>query len=231
MTTISPVNENCFLIQLAPQIDLSLIDQIAYWVTQIELQLGAALLDITPSYTTILVEYDLLQVSPLDVAKQLEAIIALAPCEVQGKEETHLIELPVFYDVSVGWDLDALSQRTNLTVAEIIQLHSETIYRVCAIGFAPGFAFLAEVPAAIQAPRHATPRHFVPAGSVAIADAQTAVYPSDSPGGWQIIGNCPITLFDHHRDPITPFKVGDRVKFTAISATHFAELGGVVRHE
>ncbi|WP_369434125.1 allophanate hydrolase subunit 1 [Psychromonas sp. MME1] len=133
--------------------------------------------------------------------------------------------------MSVGWDLDALSQRTNLTVAEIIQLHSETIYRVCAIGFAPGFAFLAEVPAAIQAPRHATPRHFVPAGSVAIADAQTAVYPSDSPGGWQIIGNCPITLFDHHRDPITPFKVGDRVKFTAISATHFAELGGVVRHE
>ncbi|WP_369434124.1 carboxyltransferase domain-containing protein [Psychromonas sp. MME1] len=86
MTTISPVNENCFLIQLAPQIDLSLIDQIAYWVTQIELQLGAALLDITPSYTTILVEYDLLQVSPLDVAKQLEAIIALAPARFKEKK-------------------------------------------------------------------------------------------------------------------------------------------------
>ncbi|MFT6985054.1 MAG: inhibitor of KinA [Psychromonas sp.] len=228
---ITAVSEDCFLIQVSEQIDLALTDKIAFLVDQIETQLGDALVDIIPSYTTILVHYNLLNASSLVVEKLLENIVLLPSPKAVLNSERKVIELPVYYDCSVGWDLPALSEKTGLSIEQIIQLHSATTYRVCAIGFAPGFAFLAQVPAAINIARHATPRAIVPAGSVAIADAQTAVYPENSPGGWQIIGNCPVKLFDPNSNPISPFAVGDSVKFKPISLDQFLKLGGQVSDE
>lgn len=228
---ISAVSEDCFLIQVSDKIDLSLTDEIAFLVKQIETQLGDALVDIIPSYTTILVHYNLLKSPPLVVEKQLENIVLLPSQNTVFNRESKVIELPVYYDRSVGWDLPALSEKTGLSIDKIIQLHSETKYRVCAVGFAPGFAFLAQVPAAINIARHSTPRAFVPAGSVAIADAQTAVYPENSPGGWQIIGNCPLKLFDPNGSPISPFAVGDSVKFRSVLLDEFLKLGGQVSDE
>lgn len=230
---IKPINEDCFLISLSDQIDLSLTAKIAYLVDQIELRFAQcnehALLDITPSYNTILVQFNLLIMSPLVAENLLISLLdnSHSESELGGK----LIELPVYYDLSVGWDLQKVASDNCLTIAELIQIHSEKIYQVCAIGFAPGFAFLAEVNKKICQARHASPRAFVPAGSVAIADSQTAVYPSNSPGGWHIIGNCPISLFDIKNKPISPFKIGDRVKFNAISYQQFVELGGEVIDE
>jgi len=108
----------------------------------------------------------------------------------------------------------------------VIDLHTGTDYRVYAIGFAPGFAYLGEVDERIAAPRLATPRARVARGSVGIAERQTAVYPSDSPGGWNLIGRCPVPLFDARAHPPMPVSVGDTVRFESVSRERFLALGG-----
>jgi inhibitor of KinA len=227
---IKAVNENCFLITLSDYIDLSLTVKIAHLVKKINANFPAnSLLDITPSYNTILVQFNLLNITPL-VAETL--LINLCdeskpPLSLQGK----LIELPVYYHRSVGWDLHKVATEKQLSIEEVIHCHTDKTYQVCAIGFAPGFSFLAELDDKIFQARHQSPRAFVPTGSVAIADKQTAVYPSDSPGGWHIIGNCPVMLFDINNHPISPFEIGDRVKFKAITHQQFVELGGKVTDE
>jgi KipI family sensor histidine kinase inhibitor len=113
-----------------------------------------------------------------------------------------------------------------LSVEQVIEIHQSIEYRVYAIGFAPGFAYLGEVDERIAAPRLATPRKKVPKGAVAIADRQTAVYPAQSPGGWNLIGLCPTDMFDPGAEEIMPVSVGDKVKFSAISRTDFLQLGG-----
>ena len=134
--------------------------------------------------------------------------------------------LPVYYAPEAGIDLESLAERAGLPISEVIDLHAGAEYRVYAIGFAPGFAYLGEVDERIAAPRLATPRASVPRGSVAIADRQTAVYPSVSPGGWNLIGRCPVPMFDPDAQPCMPVAVGDTVRFEPISRERFLTLGG-----
>lgn len=226
---IKLVNETCFLITLSDKIELSLTPRIAQLVELIETELSDVLLEITPSYNTLLVEIDLLKISPLVAEQQL---ISLTQRTTKiGALSAKLITLPVYYDISVGWDIKKVALDNEISVQDVINFHCDQTYQVCAIGFAPGFAFLAELDDRITQPRHKTPRAFVPAGSVAIADKQSAIYPSDSPGGWHIIGNCPVSLFDVKQDPISPFCIGDRVKFHAINLQQFIAFGGKVIDE
>ena len=106
-----------------------------------------------------------------------------------------------------------------------------TKYRVYAIGFAPGFAYLGNTDKRIEIPRKQTPRLRVPAGSLAIADRQTAIYPKQSPGGWQIIGRTPISLIDFQRENLTVFEMGAQVSFTPIDKATFLDTGGVLLPE
>lgn len=168
---LSVINEDSFLIQVSDEIDLLLTNKIASLVSELEKQLAEHLLDITPYYTTILVQYNLLTVSPLVVEKILHSIID-KPLKNELISISKQIQLPVYYHQSVGWDLQNLAQKTGLTIAQIIKIHSETQYKVCTIGFAPSFAFLAQLPEAIQVPRLTSPRAFVPAGSVLLIHKQ-----------------------------------------------------------
>ncbi len=136
------------------------------------------------------------------------------------------MSLPVYYSTESGPDLQALADGAGLTIEQVIAIHQQTEYRVYAIGFAPGFAYLGEVDPRIAAPRLATPRQKVPRGAVAIADRQTAVYPAQSPGGWNLIGLCPQRMFDPNANPTMPVQVGDRVRFEAIDKHIFLALGG-----
>jgi len=137
-----------------------------------------------------------------------------------------LITLPVYYSRESGPDLELIAERGQLSVEDVIEIHQQQEYRVYAIGFAPGFAYLGEVDERIAAPRLATPRQKVPRGAVAIADRQTAVYPAPSPGGWNLIGLCPTRMFDPAKTPSMPVKVGDRIRFSAISRDVFIARGG-----
>lgn len=135
-----------------------------------------------------------------------------------------LVELPVYYSSKTGPDLQWLASQSGLDCEEVIRRHCSLEYRVHALGFAPGFAFMGQVDPSIAAPRKASPRKQVPAGSVGIANRQTAVYPQTSPGGWQLIGRCPTPLFDPIN--LSLLKVGDRVRFTPISREEFLTAGG-----
>jgi KipI family sensor histidine kinase inhibitor len=134
--------------------------------------------------------------------------------------------LPVWYDLSVGPELSLLSQRSGLAVEEVIRRHSEREYQVFALGFAPGFAFMGLVEEVLAAPRLNTPRKKVAAGSVGIAERQTAAYPVVSPGGWNLIGRTPAKLFDRERDGYSLMQPGDTVRFEAVSHAEFINLGG-----
>lgn len=128
-----------------------------------------------------------------------------------------LWKLPVCYDLSFGIDLEAVSETLQVPVNDLIHLHTRQPYLVYGIGFLPGFMYLGGLPKTLEIPRKATPRLDVQKGSVGLAGKQTGIYPQESPGGWNIIGNCPVPIFDVSKDPPCIISVGDRVQFYEIS--------------
>jgi KipI family sensor histidine kinase inhibitor len=185
---------------------------------------GAALVDLVPSYTTLMVHYDLTALSPAQARELIgQALTDLQP-QAQGSGQCHV--LPVWYDLSVGPELNLLSQRSGLAVEEVIRRHSAHEYQVFALGFAPGFAFMGLVDEILATPRLNTQRKRVAAGSVGIAERQTAAYPVVSPGGWNLIGRTPAKLFDRARDGYSLMQPGDTVRFEAVSHAEFINLGG-----
>jgi len=135
-----------------------------------------------------------------------------------------LIEVPVCYGGDFGPDLDALAAHAKLDAQDVVARHVRVEYRVAMLGFMPGFPYLLGLDEALHAPRRASPRTRVPAGSVAIGGAQTGIYPRELPGGWQLIGRTPLTLFDAARAQPALLRPGQRVRFRPIEAGQFAEL-------
>lgn len=182
------------------------------------------IIDLIPSYDSILVVFNLLEIDHDRLSIKLREI--LHGCDGAMGTVGKLVKLPAYYSVEDGIDLNRIAKHANLSVAQVITLHQAQEYQVYAIGFAPGFAYLGEVDSRIAMPRLSTPRLNVPKGAIAIADKQTAVYPAKSPGGWNIIGLCPIDMFNGQVTPSMPVEVGDRVKFVAIDKQQFLALGG-----
>ncbi len=216
--------ENALILYLGQDTSPLVAARVQAAASAIETALGDDLVDLVPSYASVLVIFDPLNTDHLSVGHRLRA--ALTDLSANSTVEGRTVVLPVYYAAESGADLEALAQRAGLSVDEVISLHCGTEYRVYAIGFAPGFAYLGQVDERIAAPRLATPRLKVPRGAVAIADRQTAVYPAVSPGGWNLIGRCPTRMFDPDATPPMPVTVGDRVRFEAISREDFLALGG-----
>jgi KipI family sensor histidine kinase inhibitor len=144
----------------------------------------------------------------------LAAAIAVAwQSAAEETEPERTIEIPVWYGGQSGPDLDEVAERCDLSAAEVIEAHAAAMYVVAFVGFQPGFGYLDGLDKRLHLPRRAQPRTRVPSGSVAIAGAQSAVYPLDSPGGWHLIGRTDLHLFDAHREPFALLEAGDRVRF------------------
>ncbi|MEP1231093.1 MAG: 5-oxoprolinase subunit PxpB [Litorimonas sp.] len=170
-------------------------------------------IDIMTGYDSLVVTFDSARLS-LDAAKRkIEDIIIRQPQAETVQTQGELIDIPVYYGGEYGPDIDAICHSSGLSQTQVIDAHSAQSYRVCMMGFIPGFAFLSETPQALHHPRHATPRAHVPAGSIGIANWQTGIYGLDSPGGWQIIGRTDLTMFDPSRSPPFLIKTGDRIRF------------------
>ena len=215
MIRCEPAGAEALLLTLAEQPDAGLPARLAALVDRIHAELGPLVVDLVPGWTTLLLHYDLLRTDHAQLCARLQPVLATwerSACIVQS---TRLHEIPISYD---GEDLPWVAQACGLSVAQVIALHSGREYRVGAIGFAPGFAYLGELDPRLALPRRATPRTRVPAGSLAIAEQQTAIYPQASPGGWHLIGRCSWRLFDVRRDPPCPLRVGDRVRFVSVDA-------------
>lgn len=221
---IQVAGENSAIIYFGDVASAEISAQVQQCADLIASQLGAALIDIVPSYASLLVIYNVFEIDHLAVNKALRKIISnLAEVKISDGK---VVLLPVYYSIESGPDLELLANNAGLSVDDVIAIHQSQEYRVYAIGFAPGFAYLGEVDKRIAAARLATPRQKVPRGAVGIADRQTAVYPAVSPGGWNLIGLCPQRMFDPAASPTMPVAVGDRVKFDAISRDEFLALGG-----
>ncbi len=224
MKQIITLSETHLMVYIGEHIDVTQASKMAMLREHVE-RLFPDLIDVIPSYTSLMIEFHPLKTDVSVLIGELERLLVSFD-DFAVRQASQLIELPVFYDPQVAPDLDPLAKRCQLSRQQVIDIHSQQEYTVCAVGFAPGFAFLGAVDERIAAPRHAEPRLKVAKGSVGIADQQTAVYPAASPGGWQVIGNCPLDLFDVNHTPMTPFTVGDTVKFTPITRERFIELGG-----
>jgi KipI family sensor histidine kinase inhibitor len=170
--------------------------------------------EIVPAYRSLLIVYDPLKTT-LSVLKESLSKFH----KTIDRSETpgfRTLEVPVVYGGEHGPDLNWVAEYHRLSPEEVVRLHTGTTYQVYMIGFSPGFAYLGELPDTLITPRKETPRISVPRGSVAIAQSQTGVYPVESPGGWQIIGRTPLSLFDPAKWPPTPLEMGDRVKFISV---------------
>ena len=185
--------------------------------------------ELAPSYTTIAVFYDPLQVvaagaPPSQIFEWLASTIhtAIANGEVRLKRpEASAIEIPVCYDDKFALDLDEVSHRSGLTARRVIELHAGAEYRVHCVGFTPGFPYMSGLPPELATPRRSVPRREVPAGSVAIGGPQAGIYPITSPGGWNIIGRTPLSLFHPKKNPPVLLCAGDRVRFRPIGRDEF----------
>ena len=196
---IEVAGENAFIVYFAEQTSAAVSAQIQGAVKNILASMQDCIVDLVPSYASLLVIFDLDRSDPFAIRRQLRA--ALTDLDSVDASAGELVTLPVYYSTESGPDLELIAERGKLSVDEVIEIHQQQEYRVYAIGFAPGFAYLGEVDERIAAPRLATPRPKVPRGAVAIADRQTAVYPAVSPGGWNLIGLCPTRMFDPASDP------------------------------
>jgi KipI family sensor histidine kinase inhibitor len=219
---LEPVGAEALLLVLAESPDATLPLRIATLAERIRFELGELLTDMVPGWTSLLLHYDLLRTDHLQLASRLTPLLEAWLVEPAPAIAGRLHEIPVWY---AGEDLAEVAQACKLSIAQVIELHSATEYRVGAIGFAPGFAYLGELHERLALPRRATPRTLVPAGSLAIAERQTAIYPQASPGGWHLLGLCPWKLFDPLCTPPCPLALADRVRFLPIDqATYRREL-------
>jgi KipI family sensor histidine kinase inhibitor len=166
-----------------------------------------------PTYRSLLVLYDPQAASLEAVAEHLLSLPAASHGPEPGPERM----IPVRYGGEHGPDLAEVAERCGLSEAEVVSLHSGTVYTAFMLGFTPGFAYLGTLPEALALPRRATPRTRVPAGTVAIAVRQTGIYPATSPGGWHLLGRTSERLFDPTADPPSLILPGDRVRFVPVS--------------
>ncbi|MEH0371162.1 allophanate hydrolase subunit 1 [Vibrio mimicus] len=223
---IEPIAEGSLLVRFQHPANATLAIHIGECARDIMQSFAHGLMNVTPSYTTLLIDYLPYRLAQNDLMAQLTSL--LNQPRQANQTNANITELPVYYHPDVGPDLISYHEQ-GLSLQEVIQLHTSVTYTVCAIGFAPGFAFMTEVAEALRRPRRATPRLMLPKGSVGIAENQTAIYPSASPGGWNIIGNCPVTLFSPNQTPMSPWQIGSQVRFRSIEREEFVQLGGVIQ--
>lgn len=182
--------------------------------------------DVVPALCGIALHFDPFHPDlPAPVLEYCRALIEECFKSASKFEDSgRVVEVPVCYDAEFGLDLTEVSERTSFSVDEIAKRHVKTQHWVLMVGFSPGQPYIGGLDPKLSVPRRATPRVRMPMGSVAIANAQTAVYPYETPGGWSIIGRTPLTVFDPARDPASLFAPGDRVRFIAISRIDFEKL-------
>lgn len=223
MIRIEACGAEAILLVLSEEPYAALPQQMRFLVDQITHQLGSVLTDWVAGWTTLLLHYDVTQTDHQQLSERLMPLLRAGYQQTAAAFEgpfggcmEHV--LPVCYD---GVDLPWIAQSCGLSVAQVIQIHQSGDYEVGAVGFAPGFAYLGGLDARLALPRRSAPRVRVEAGSVAIVERQTAVYPQASPGGWHLLGRCPWPLFQPKSASPVRLHLGDRVRFMAIDAVQY----------
>ena len=183
--------------------------------------------DLVPSYRSILVHYDPLTI---DISRLEEEFTALQATVSAGSvSEPRCVLIPVLYGGDAGPDLEHVARYNSLSTEEVVDIHSGTKYLVYMLGFSPGFPYLGGMSERIETPRLDTPRTAIPAGSVGIAEKQTGAYPTETPGGWQLIGRTPLAFFDPSAEPPCLLEPGDFIRFVPIDKDKYHKIARQVK--
>jgi inhibitor of KinA len=182
----------------------------------------ASVRNLHPGYSSVLVRFDALRTTHAELESRLREYIE----QIDGVQlpEPRVVEIPVCYGGEFGPDLDDVAALHKITSEEVVRSHAAPTYRVCFLGFVPGFPYLSGLTPALATPRLSTPRRSIPAGSVGIAGSQTGVYPFSTPAGWRLIGRTPLALFCASRTKMSLLSISDSVRFSPISRERFDEL-------
>lgn len=211
-----PAGDQALVVELGNAIDPDLNRRVNNLMRAVEKTDVPGILDLVPTYRSLLVYYDPMEMS----AAELEAILAGTESSVDeaSLEKPRIVNLPTLYGGEYGPDLEFVSQHSGLSVGEVVDVHSGTDYLIYMMGFSPGFPYLGGLPETLRSPRLESPRVEIPAGSVGIAESQTGVYSVSSPGGWRLIGRTPIRLFDPEAEPPSLLAAGDYVRFVPLGS-------------
>jgi len=208
---IVPLGDSALLVQLGDEIDITINQRVHALSALINLSSLDGVVETVPAYSTLLIHYDPLILSNIEIQNWLRG--KLAQVENTKLRKPRRIEVPVQYGGEYGVDLQFVADHHHLDVEDVIRIHSAQAYTIYMMGFTPGFPYMGKLDDAIVTPRLETPRTHVPAGTVAIAGSQTGIYPIDSPGGWQLIGHTSLRLFDPESESPFLFSPGDEVRF------------------
>ena len=219
--TLSRVGDAALVIECEQRIDPDVNARVLAVADTVRRLARPGVRDVVESYCGVMVHFDPLLTDTEVVISDLETEMARTEQVIVGDSVGRELTIPVCYGGIDGPDLQAVAAFANCSETEVIDRHAATTYRVYMLGFLPGFAYMGSVPVSLAMPRRQTPRLDVPAGSVGIAGRQTGVYPLDGPGGWQLIGRTPVTLFDLDRADPFLFRPGDTVQFEPIAADRF----------
>lgn len=220
-----PAGDTAFAVEFGERIDPAINALVHRTAALLAATPPQGLVETVPSFRSLLVHYDPLATN----AETLQRLIGeLELDEATSTGPGRIWRIPVLYGGASGADLAEVAAATGRSGAEVIALHAGTLYRVYAQGFLPGFAYLGELAPALDLPRRASPRVRVPAGSVAIAQRMTGIYPVESPGGWHLIGHTPLRFFDPAHVPPTLFAPGDGVRFVPVDADAHAAIAEAV---
>lgn len=221
--TISSVGDRAISIDFGQVIDPTINRHIRQTIERIkELQLEG-IIELVPTYCALLVEYDAMLYSYSEICNIIEPTLEEGMTNTTNELVT-VVEVPTVYGGEFGPDLSFVASHNHLSEDEVISIHSGTDYLVYMLGFIPGFTYLGGMDSRIATPRLSSPRTLIPAGSVGIAGEQTGTYPSDSPGGWQIIGRTPVTMYDMSKAQAALLKAGDYVRYVPIDESEFHRI-------
>jgi inhibitor of KinA len=232
---IEPLGDSALIVRVVdefepdPEVALNAVLRI---LRSLEAVAISGVIELAPAYSTVAVFYDPARIArteltPLPFESLTAEIESALQNQSAGRGEgapSRTVEIPVCYDPEFALDLAHVATHAGLAEAEVVRRHSSARYRVNCVGFTPGFPYLTGLPAKLATPRRATPRTGIPAGSVAIGGAQTGIYPTKSPGGWNVIGRTPLRLFDHQSEPPAILRAGDRITLRQISREEFDSL-------
>lgn len=217
-----PLGDSAITVEFGDEIDPTINASAVAFAQAVVDHRWNGILDVVPTYRSVTIYYDALQWKSAALVDKLKTLPRRLPNDHEWQGTLH--EIPVLYGGEYGPDLSDVAAFARLSPTQAVTLHASIRYRVYMLGFSPGFPYLGLVPERLAMPRLATPRAKVQAGSLGIADRQTGIYPTTTPGGWRLIGRTPIRLY--HKAGGNPFllKAGDLVLFKPIDRAEFDRL-------